>query len=183
MRTVSRLLIAMSILALLAGSSVVTAQETEDDAATTSPVVVTGTLECQDGASTGEPADAAASAVPAEAKVTVHEWVASDPRLSGDVAYTGTWHVYGEPSEDSGTSAAQDQAIYEIVNEGGRWLCEASRIPDPMVPNEEHALVFNGEGAYEGMTAYLHIDWSQAPFAFTGLILPGEAPPYAEPQG
>jgi hypothetical protein len=182
MRTVLRLLIAMSVLALIAGSGVVTAQEAEEDAAT-SPVVVTGTLECLGEAPAGEPSDAGASAAPSEAKVTLHEWVASDPRLSGDVAYTGSWHIYGEPSEDAGTPAAQDQAIYEIVNEGGKWLCEASRIPDPMVPSEEHTLVFNGEGAYEGMTAYLHIDWSQAPYAFTGLVLQGEAPPYAEPQG
>lgn len=182
MRTLLRLLIAMSVLALIAGPSVVTAQEAEDDAVT-SPVVVTGTLECLGEAAAGEPADAGASAAPAEAKVTVHEWVASDPRLSGDVAYTGTWHVYGEPSEDTGTPAAQDQAIYQIVNEGGKWLCEASRIPDPMVPSDEHTLVFSGEGAYEGMTAYLHIDWSQAPYAFTGLVLQGEAPPFAEPQG
>jgi hypothetical protein len=172
----------MSIL-VLGGTGVVIAQEPENEGATTSPVVVTGTLECRGGTATGEPADAGASAAPVQAKVTVHEWVASDPRLSGEVAYTGTWHIYEEPSEDTGTTAAQDQAIYEIVNEGGTWLCEASRLPDPMVPSEEHTLVFNGEGAYEGMTAYLHIDWSQAPFAFTGLILPGEAPPYAEPQG
>jgi hypothetical protein len=182
MRTLLRLLTALSVLALLAGSSVVVARDAQDDGAT-APVVVTGTLECLGESPASEAAGAGASAAPAAAKVTVHEWVASDPRLSGEVAYTGRWHVYGEPSEDAGTPSAQDQAIYQIVNEGGTWLCEASRIPDPMVPGEEHTLVFSGEGAYEGMTAYLHVDWSQAPYAFSGLVLQGEAPPYAEPQG
>jgi hypothetical protein len=124
MRTLLRLLIAMSVLALIAGASVVTAQEAADDA-TTSPVVVTGTLECLGEAPAGESADAGASAAPTDAKVTLHEWVASDSRLSGDVAYTGTWHVYGQPSEDAGTPAAQDQAIYEIVNEGGATVRRA----------------------------------------------------------
>jgi hypothetical protein len=183
MRTMRLSLAGTFILALLAGTSIAVAQEAEDAEAMTSPVVVTGTLECLGAAPADQAADAGASLAPDGTVINLHEWVASDARLSGEVAYTGTWHVYGEPSEDTGTTAAQDQAIYEIVNEGGKWLCEASRIPDPMVPSEEHTLVFNGQGAYEGMTAYLHIDWSQAPFAFTGLILPGEAPPYAEPQG
>jgi hypothetical protein len=181
MRTMRLSLAGTIILLLLGSASVVVAQESEDAGAITSPVVVTGTLECL-----GEmPADQApeASAVPAGAVVNVHEWQATDPRLSGEVEYTGRWAVYPEASEQTGLPEDQNQAIYEIVNEGGKWLCEASRVPDPRVPSEEHTLVFTGEGDYEGLTAYLHIDWSQAPFNFTGLILPGEAPPYAPPQG
>jgi hypothetical protein len=190
MRSLLRALIAISVLALLGVASAASAQEAESSAAPAessaapaAPVVVSGTLECLGEA----PADASpavgASAAPAEAQVTLHEWVASDARLSGEVSYRGTWHIYGEPSEDRGTDAARDQAVYAIVNEGGAWMCEASRIPDPRVPSEQHTLVFDGQGEYEGMTAYLHIDWTQAPYAFTGLILPGDEPPYAEPQG
>ncbi len=80
--------------------------------------------------------------------------------------------------------AASDAALYSIVNEGGSWLCEASRAAEqPISDGDRHTLVFNGEGEYEGLTAYLTIDWSQAPYVFSGLILPGEEPPYAEPQG
>jgi hypothetical protein len=182
MRRLLRALIAISVLALLAGTSTVSAQEAESTAAAAAPVVVSGTLECLGEAPAASPA-VGTSAAPADAQVTLHEWVASDARLSGEVTYSGTWHVYGEPSEDRGTDAARDQAVYTIVNEGGAWLCEASRMPDPRVPSEQHTLVFDGQGEYEGMTAYLHIDWSQAPYAFTGLILPGDEPPYAEPQG
>ena len=191
MRTSLGTLCGALILALL-GSSAVMAQEADPSAAASAvpaaspavpaaapegPVVVTGTLECLTAGT-----DAAASPA-AGATVTLHEWQASDPRLSGEVAAEGSWEIYGKPSEETGVPDANAQAIYQIVNDGGAWLCEASRLPDPMVPSEEHALVFSGEGDYEGLTAYLHIDWSQAPYAFTGLILQGEAPPYAEPQG
>jgi hypothetical protein len=164
------------------GAAAVHAQEADATTPPAAPVVVSGTLECLGEAPAASPASGM-SAAPADARVTLHEWVASDTRLSGDVSYNGTWHLYGEPQEDRGTDAARDQAVYAIVNEGGAWMCEASRLPDPTVPSEEHTLVFNGQGAYEGMTAYLHIDWSKAPYAFTGLILPGGEPPYAEPQG
>jgi hypothetical protein len=175
-----------TILALVAGASLgaaaVQAQEAEASAPPGAPVVVSGTLECLGEAPGASPA-AGESVAPAEARVTLHEWVASDSRLSGEVSYNGTWHLYGEPQEDRGTDAARDQAVYAIVNEGGAWMCQASRLPDPTVPSEEHTLVFDGQGDYAGMTAYLHIDWSKAPYAFTGLILPGGEPPYAEPQG
>jgi hypothetical protein len=159
---------------LLLGGSGVLAQETEEAPAADAPIVVTGTLECD--------ADAAAS--DAGSVVNVHEWAASDPRLAGEATYSGTWQLYGEAQEDVGDPADEAPALYSIVNEGGSWLCEASRAAEqPVGEGDLHTLVFNGEGDYEGLTAYLHIDWSQAPYVFTGLILPGEEPPYAEPQG
>jgi hypothetical protein len=172
MRTMRLSLAGTIILALLGGTSIAFAQEAEDGEAATSPVVVSGTLECLGE----EPAQ--------DAVVNLHQWQASDPRLEGAATYAGRWLVYGEPAEDRGdSSTARDAALYAIVNDGGQWLCETSRLPDPMVPSEQHTLVFSGQGEYEGMTAYLHIDWSEAPYAFTGLILPGDEPPYAEPQG
>lgn len=183
MRTMRLTLTGMIALMLSVGMSVPVVAQTEDAEVLTSPVAVSGTLECLGEAPADQATDASASAAPAGTVVNVHEWVASDPRLSGEVAYTGTWHIYGEPSEDSGTPAAADRAVYEIVNDGGKWLCEASRVVAPGDRAGSHTLLFNGEGEYEGLTAYLQVDWSQAPYAFSGVILPGEAPPYAEPQG
>ena len=60
MRRLLQPLIGMSILMLLGGASVATAQETEDTTAAAEPVVVSGTLECL-----GEvPADQAAARTP-----------------------------------------------------------------------------------------------------------------------
>jgi hypothetical protein len=169
-----RLSLVGTLLLLLLGSSAVLAQETEEPAAAGAPIVVTGTLDC----------DADTAATDGLPVVSVHEWAASDPRLSGEATYSGRWQLYEEPQEDTGDPAASDAALYSIVNEGGSWLCEASRAAEqPISDGDRHTLVFNGEGEYEGLTAYLTIDWSQAPYVFSGLILPGEEPPYAEPQG
>lgn len=182
MRRSFSLLVGTSILALLVGPNVATAQDAED-AEQPPPIVVSGTLDCGTGGAADPSAAPDASGVPADAVATVHEWSASDPRLSGDAAYTGRWQLYEPPAEDAAASAS---AVYEIVNEGGAWLCETSRpegTSSAPEPGEQHTLVFTGEGAYAGMTAYLHVDWSQAPYAFTGLIIEGDEPAYAEPQG
>jgi len=180
MRTVRSLLIGALSLALLSSMSIVVLAQTEEptEEPAVSPVVVSGTLECLDSseASTDDP-DAIEGSV-----VTVHAWQASDARLAGEVSYTGRWQLYEEPSEDTGdVDVTGDSAVYEIVNEGGRWLCEAARTAAPRTADDTHTLVFSGEDGYEGLTAYLHVDWASTPYAFTGLILAGEAPPYAPP--
>ena len=173
------------ILVLLMGASVGVAAQSEEPAEGTeavAPVVVSGTLECLGEVPAEEVGEEEAAAVE-DGVVNLHRWEATDPRLSGDVTYTGQWQLFEEPAEDTGSAADADASVYAIVNEGGRWLCEASRAVSPGDRTGEHTLLFSGEGEYEGMTAYLQVDWSQAPYAFSGLILPGEAPPYAEPQG
>jgi hypothetical protein len=157
----------LSIGALASGAEPVTPND--------GPVAVSGTLECLADAPTAESGDVVG--------VHVHRWDASDPRLEGEVDYSGTWRLYDTPSEDSGVPADEASAIYSIVNSGGSWLCEESRLDPPPATGQDGTLVFQGQGDYAGLTAYLHIDWSQAPYEFDGLILPGEEPPYAEPQG
>jgi len=178
MRTLRLPLIGLVILTLLATMSIMATAQTEEEAG--SPVVVSGTLECLDGSASGED-----EATPiGQSVISVHAWQASDPRLTGEVTYSGQWQLYGEPSEDTGSVGAMDEvAVYKIVNEGGRWLCEEARAAEPRVGDGTHTLIFSGEEGYEGLTAYLHIDWSTTPYVFSGLILPGEAPPYAEPEG
>jgi hypothetical protein len=178
MRTLLQPIVGVIILVLAGGAGVVTAQETEE-AAAAEPVVVSGTLECLGEVPADQAADADASL--GTDVVNVHRWQASDTRLGGEAAYTGQWQLYEQPAEDAGSGS--DTAAYAIVNDGGRWLCEVSRAVTPGDAPGAHTLVFDGEGEYEGMTAYLNVDWSQTPYAFSGVILPGEAQPYAEPQG
>jgi hypothetical protein len=160
------------IFAVLAGGIAAAADSDVPTAA--APVVVSGTLDCDVDAATD------ASSV---TDVNVHSWQASDPRLEGQAAYTGHWQIYTPPAEDSG-SGEPASAAYAIVNDGGSWLCTETRTSDPpRTEADRHTLVFTGEGDYAGYTAYLQVDFSQTPYAFSGLILEGEAPPYAEPQG
>jgi hypothetical protein len=155
-----------------------------DEPATTGsdPVVVSGTLDCDVEAAASPAADGSTVASTASI-LNLHEWAASDSRLSGEASYSGRWQLYAQPAEDSG-SGASDAAAYAIVNDGGSWLCTETRTSDPpRTDGEPHTVVFTGQGDYEGYTAYLQVDFSQAPYAFSGLILEGDAPPYAEPQG
>jgi len=173
MQTLRLSLAGLAAIALLAGTSITALAQ--DDEATTTPVVVSGTLECLDSTTTDDEAMG-------QSVVTVHAWEATDERLSGEVSYGGRWQLYEQPSEDSGSvESAEGVAAYEIVNEGGTWMCEAARAAAPRSGEDAHTLVFNGEDGYEGLTAYLQVDWSTSPYQFSGLILPGEAPPYAEP--
>jgi hypothetical protein len=177
MRFLPRSLVGTFILILLAGGLAMAADPAEPATPVgAEPVAVSGTLDCG--------TDAAAPDAAAGTTVNVHQWAASDPRLEGEASYTGHWQLYPTPAEDSGVPAEQESAVYSIVNEGGSWLCEESRTPEPpSSPGERQTLIFTGQGEYEGLTAYLEVDLSQAPYAFSGLILPGDAPPYAEPQG
>jgi hypothetical protein len=177
MQTLRLTLTGAVILVLLVATSLAVMAQDEATDVSVAPVVVTGTFDCTEG--TGEGDEPIGQSV-----MTVHAWQATDPRLSGEAAYTGHWHIYDPPSEDAGDPAAidvSDEAVYEIVNDGGGWICEASRTALPRTGDTTHTLVFSGEGEYEGMTAYLHVDWSATPFTFSGLIMQGEAPEWAPP--
>ena len=122
MRIVSRSLASATAAILILGGTAIgaeTATPVGDE-----PVAVSGTLECPVGETGTEAADS-------DTSVTVHRWTASDPRLQGEAVYSGRWRLYEPPAEDRGVPAAQDAAIYSIVNEGGSWLCEETRTPGP----------------------------------------------------
>ena len=42
-------------------------------------------------------------------------------------------------------------------------------------------VVLTGEDAYEGLTAYISVDWTEEPVAVEGAVFVGEAPPRPEP--
>lgn len=177
MQTLRLILTGAVTLVLLAASSLAVMAQDDTEQVSVAPVVVTGTLDCT--ADTGEGDEPIG-----QSAMTVHAWQATDPRLSGEASYTGHWHIYDPPSEDAGDPEAvdvADEAIYEIVNDGGGWICEASRTALPRTSEATHTLVFSGSDEYEGLTAYLHVDWSTTPFTFSGLIMEGEAPAWAPP--
>jgi hypothetical protein len=174
MRILGRSLVGAAVLILVGAGGAVAAEP--GTPVGSDPVAVSGTLEC--------PTDAAASDAATDTTVNVHHWSASDPRLGGEAIYRGQWRLYDGPAEDGGVPAAQQTAVYSIVNEGGSWLCEETRTPQPpRSEGDRQTLVFTGQGEYEGLTAYLEVDLTQAPYVFSGLILPGDEPPWAEPQG
>ncbi len=49
-------------------------------------------------------------------------------------------------------------------------------IPGPDGASNVHTLVFRGAGGYEGLSAYVLIDWSTSPYTFSALITPNNVP-------
>jgi hypothetical protein len=103
-----------------------------------------------------------------------HVWTASDPRLSGTVTSIGNHDVYPYvPME-------VQSATYEVVNDGGRWLGTSTALKLPDLGSKDVA-VLRGEGDYEGLTAYVYMDWAADPPALRAAIFPGQMPPLPEP--
>ncbi len=49
-------------------------------------------------------------------------------------------------------------------------------IPGPDGATNVHVLALTGTGGYEGLYAYIMIDWGTDPFTFSARITPNEVP-------
>ncbi|MEX1294949.1 MAG: hypothetical protein AB1Z67_02140 [Candidatus Limnocylindrales bacterium] len=162
----------MTVVLVVALSGVAIAQDSDLETSAT-----TGTLELS------EPMGDATTHT--EAVEHVHTWTAEDPRLTGTATYTGAWHIYDPPAEDCDDPEAESGAYYEIVNDGGGWACAGVRapIPGPDGATNVHVLALSGNGDYEGLYAYIMIDWGTDPFTFSALITPNQVPVVPVPLG
>ena len=174
MRTLRITLVGAALIALLGGlGAVVVAQ---DDGL--APTSATGTLAFVEPVPEAAISESGDAVMHDEATLHVHEWTSSDARLTGTATYTGTWHIYNPPAEDCDDPEAEAGAVYEIVNDGGSWRCAGFRapIPGPDGATNVHTLAFRGAGGYEGLSAYVLVDWSTSPFTFGALITPNAVP-------
>ena len=107
-------------------------------------------------------------------KVTM-TWESSDPRLSGEVTYDGNRDIFSG-NLDLGVTVGTER--FEIVNDSGRWVGQATGwlIPSQSVGD---IVLLRGEGGYEGLSALVHIDWSDG--SIGAVVFPGEMPPVPEP--
>lgn len=166
MRTLKTILagsVGLALLVALGGLAVAQDEMTQ-------PTATTGTLEFTEPVDITAPHD--------EAVLHVHTWTAEDPRLTGVAEYTGSWHLYDPPSEDCEDADTTAGAMYEIVNDGGTWACAGvnAPIPGPDGASNVHVLALTGTGGYEGLYAYIMIDWSTTPATFSALITPNKVP-------
>ncbi len=98
---------------------------------------------------------------------------ADDDRLDGTGSVRYNSSKYPFPVEVSA-------GIYDFANEGGRWVGTMTAFVEPTMGIDRDTVILSGEGAYEGLSAYLLIDWSSLPADFIGAIFPGEMPPYPD---
>jgi hypothetical protein len=96
-------------------------------------------------------------------------WESSDPRLSGEVAYLGSWHYYFAPA-----SAAVAASSWQVANSGGSWKGTGTAFGSET--SDKGVVVLQGSGGYAGLSAYLVFDGLGTDATFEGLIFPGEMP-------
>ena len=158
---------------LMAGSAIgVTAQDEEADPM--APAVVTGSISGQRHVDGSVTTDVGTGATITEGVGFRQTWEASDPRLSGSVIYTGNWLRYG------GGDMQVEASSVVLDNAAGRWIGTGTAMAAGDLSMD--TMILHGEGAYEGLTAYVMQDWSEGlPAAFTAAVFPGDMPVSPEP--
>ena len=168
MRAIKTTTISILAVGLLAGSAVGVAAQDESAGASN----LTGTIASGSDVSQGTRTEVE-GLVLTSGVVGLGRWDAPDERLSGDATYTGNW-LYDERERTSIRSAT-----YELSNDGGSWLGEATALATPSLDTD--TVLFTGRGGYEGLTAYVLIDWSRPATEFTGVVFPAPMPETPEP--
>ena len=98
---------------------------------------------------------------------------ADDDRLDGTGSARYNSSKYPFPLE-------VQAGIYDFANDDGRWVGTVTAFVEPTMGIDHDTVILSGAGAYEGLSAYLLIDWSSLPAEFIGAIFPGEMPPYPD---
>lgn len=100
-----------------------------------------------------------------------NRWEASDPRLSGTTSELSTWHRYQPGFEVVSTTIV-------VENDGGRWVGTSTGMDGSGFFTD--TAVLHGEGAYQGLTAYLIVEWEPPLATFVGAIFPGGVPSFPD---
>lgn len=104
-----------------------------------------------------------------EDAIVAYDWDASDPRLTGEF----TVHYNSDYYERQGLFLANGRSTLETA--GGDWVGDASYVGGPALRGTS-TILLEGQGAYEGLTAYIVLDQDAEPISFTAAILPGSLP-------
>jgi hypothetical protein len=109
----------------------------------------------------------------AEGVTAVTDFVATDPRISGQATWTSNirFYPYGE---EGGIDPAAWASAVRIENADGSWVGTTTGYHDPADATREWNVV-DGEGAYEGLTAVFRF---AAEAGYEGVIVPGGLPPF-----
>jgi hypothetical protein len=172
-------------IALLTGSAIaVSAQDDAADVDLTTTTFVTGTL--------GE-LEQTEGVFSEEGNVSQgrgYSWAGpietDDPRLTGLVTIVSN----GAIRLDDGAYGQVDlrSSEYRIENDDGAWAGPATAFSYPLDGGvresgqiSQDTVVLTGEGSYDGLTAYLVIDYTVVPATLEGTAFAGEMPPAPEP--
>lgn len=112
--------------------------------------------------------------------VVVQSMVSSDPRLTGAVTATLTYLIDTNVVIDH-TANILATGTYELANDGGSWLGEATNFGNTDLGVNSQTIIFEGRGGYEGLTAYAVVDWRDFAGEYVGTVFPAAMPEVPEP--
>ena len=97
---------------------------------------------------------------------------ASDPRLTGTASYTGNAQIFDTTRFDiqAGTVV--------LVTDEGRWVGQTTGLASYGLNTA--TVVLHGADSFQGLTAYVLLDWEASPPSFKAAIFPGEMPAFPE---
>jgi hypothetical protein len=189
MRGIKTTVISVLALGLLAGSAVgVAAQDEAADDMPAGPVTFSGTFE-----GTWPPVDEGTFTFAdglelVRDEVLAGSIVTTDSRLTGAVLQAQNTDIHSASGRDQ--FVAPRSVSWRIENEDGAWTGQGHELhgwgsDDPhQEPHGATVLMLTGEGGYQGLSAYLMVDWStwseDTLPTVDGALFPGEAPPFPE---
>ena len=173
-------------LGLLACSTLgVAAQDEEAAAEPGTPAKVEGTVG-QGGDVLAEPTETVVDGVLEVRDVVVGgEWPLEmdDPRVAGSISVAINQDVH---KVSDFVDVVPTSVDIRIENADGSWSGQGTSIihGGGTIERDEATdlltLILTGAGAYEDLTAYLIVDWTEDPPAVEGAIFAGEMPPFPE---
>lgn len=180
MRTTQNVIVSLLTLSLLAGSAVaVAAQDGDTEPLSTS---FTGKFTSQ-----SDPLREGSGGVidgidHIEGLAARGSMISSDPRLTGTFIYTANWLI----DTTAGTNTEHMANIlkagtYELTTDEGSWFGEITGFGNIDLGVNYDVIVFEGRGAYEGLTAVVHVDWQNWLGEYVGTIFPAAMPEVPEP--
>jgi hypothetical protein len=169
MRTVSVAVIAM---VLVSGSAGMVVAEQEPLFGPMTPARVSGELTPIDAGGEGTVQELGELMYRVEDVTGNYEVSSDDARLGGTARTITDWTGHYPPA-----LVAIGDTTWVIEDDRGTWSGSTHTIAsigdeDPINTNEQVHL--DGSGAYEGLTAYLVVDWAEV--SFVGALIPDEMP-------
>ena len=175
MRKTRTTLIAAIAIGLLAGSTVGVAAQSDDPMA---PSFFTGDAGLGASYVVGT-SETRADGVVAETSKLSARWASNDPRIDGLMTNVGTTLDYrqGALSDSaSGVTGAVGVSRVRVVNDDGAWEGTLDFITVEEVETDQGSGWLVGEDAYEGLMAYVVIDYSSPCCKLSGHITPEGRP-------
>ena len=173
------------VLGLLAGSAVGVAAQDATDPMAPSFFTGDGGLDASYAVETSETRP---DGVVVETFVLSARWATNDPRIDGLMTNSGTSLDYREGAlsdSPTGLTGAISSSLVRVLNDDGAWEGTLDFLTMQEVGTSQGSGWLVGEGAYEGLMAYVVIDYNSPCCQMSGHITPEGPPPVPEtlPEG